>query len=39
MEYFVIQVSTGKEENFLKLANYSHPDIYHKLIWLRKSLQ
>lgn len=38
MEYFVIQVVTGKEELFIKSLRNSHPDIYKNLFWLRKEL-
>ena len=38
MEYYVIQVVTGKEEIFLNFLKNSNPDIYTKLFWLRKEL-
>ena len=38
MEYYVIQVVTGKEDNFLKLLENSHPDIFKNFFWLRKEL-
>ena len=38
MEYYVIQVVTGKEEIFLNFLKNSNPDIYKKLFWLRKEL-
>ncbi len=38
MEYFVIQVVTGKEDNFLKFLKRSSPEIYENTYWLRKEL-
>ena len=38
MEYYVIQVVTGKEDIFLKFLKINHPDIYKNFFWLRKEL-
>lgn len=38
MEYFVIQVVTGKEDYFQKYLKGTYPEIHSSLIWLRKEL-
>ena len=38
MNYFVIQVVTGKEDVFMNFLKNIHPDIYKNLYWLRKEL-
>ena len=38
MEYFVIQVVTGREDYFIRYLKSNSIDIFKKVIWLRKEL-